>query len=152
MNDPSSSANEPLLILLIAGAFFVVFPMFWCAVMWINSQIGGWARLARRYRSRETPTGTKWPGVQGMIGIVSYRGALECTTNPEGLFLQPMVLFRFAHPLLFIPWSEFREAKRGNLLWIPVVSASVGSPAVAKVRLAAKVFEGSEGLLLLEAS
>jgi hypothetical protein len=111
--------------------------------------IGGWNRLAKRYPSSETPTGKKWTGVQGQVGLVSYKAALECTANEEGMFLQPAFVLRFAHPLLFIPWTEFHEVKRTSILWMHVVRSDIGSPRIARVRLAAKVFEESEGRRLL---
>lgn len=137
------------LLVLLPILPFVAFPLMWCGVLWINSQIGGWSRLAKRYRSSEIPNGKSFTSVQGQVGIVSYRAALECSANEEGLFIRPWAIFRFAHPLLFIPWSEMHGVKRTSLLWIRVVRADVGQPRVAVLRLAAKVFEESDGHRLL---
>lgn len=146
MDSESPPVWLPVVIPLV---FLLVFPLMWCGVLWINSQIGGWSRLAKRYRSSEEPNGKTFHSVQGQVGIVSYRAALECTANEEGLFIRPWALFRFAHPLLFIPWSEMHGVTRTSLLWIRVVRADVGQPRVAVLRLAAKVFEESEGRRLL---
>jgi hypothetical protein len=137
------------LLVLLPLVFLAFFPLMWCGVLWINSRIGGWSRLARHYRSTGIPHGRTFHSVQGQVGIVSYRAALECTTNEHGLFIQPWAIFRFAHPLLFIPWSEMHGVNRTSLLWIPVVRAEIGKPRVAVLRLAAKVFEDSEGRRLL---
>jgi len=144
-----SDSSPAWLLVLMPLLFVVCFPLMWCAVLWINSQIGGWSRLAKRYRSSEEPNGKTFHSVQGQVGIVSYRAALECTANEKGLFIRPWAIFRFAHPLLFIPWAEMHGVKRTSLLWLSVVRADVGQPRVAVLRLAAKVFEESEGRRLL---
>ena len=136
-------------IVLIPIAFFIVFPLFWCFVVWINSHVSGWRRLARRYQSDEEPKGKRWHSVQGRVGLVSYKGVLTCVANEEGLFLEPGVLFRTGHPRLFLPWSEFRDVRRRQLLWYQFVKARIGDPAVATVVLEAKVFEESRGRCLL---
>lgn len=150
MNDIPDSELPIWLVAFIPLAFFVFFPLMWCFVLWMLSHVGGWSRLAARYRSKEAPLGKRWTGVQGNVGFVSYRGVLECTTNEEGMFLQPGLIFRFSHPLLFIPWTEFREARRSTILWLRTVRANVGSPRVARIRLAANVFEESEGRRVLD--
>lgn len=137
-------------IILIPIAFAIVFPAFWCFVVWILSLVGGWQRLASRYRTNEAPTGKVYRGIQGMVGLVSYRGALDCTTNDEGFFLQPMVLFRCGHPTLFIPWSECQFVKRSNLLWIKWVKIRVGNPRAGSLSLPVSIFEESAGRSLLE--
>lgn len=146
MESESPPAWLPVLMPVL---FLVFFPLMWCGVLWINSHLGGWSRLAKRYRSSGIPNGKSFTSVQGQVGIVSYRAALECSANEEGLFIRPWALFRFAHPLLFIPWSEMHQVTRTSLLWIPVVRADVGQPRVAVLRLAAKVFEESDGRRLL---
>ncbi len=145
MSEPAPVAPGLSMILAIVFGFFLIFPVMWCAVCWISSQVGGWARLAKRYRSDLTPWGKSWNGMQGMVGFVSYRGVLDFHSNAEGLFLRPIAIFRFAHPLLFIPWDALHEVRRSSFLWLKQVSASVGSPCIARLRLPLQVFEGSEG-------
>jgi hypothetical protein len=150
MNEEIAPAEMPVwAIILIPLAFFVIFPCFWCFVMWINSHVSGWKRLAKHYQSDETPSGKTWNGVQGTVGMVSYKNVLNCSANENGLFIQPSMLFKFAHPLLFIPWSEFREAKRISTLWRHYVSARIGEPAKGRLRIAANVIEESEGRRIL---
>ena len=152
MNPPPTTPNEtPVwLVILIPIIFFIVFPLFWCFVIWINSHVSGWQRLAMRYRSNETPNGKSWSGVQGQVGLVSYKSVLECAANETGLFIRPGLLFRFAHPQLFIPWSDFHNVAQTKMLWIPVVRADVGDPKIARIRIHEKVFTESEGRSLLE--
>lgn len=148
----SENVNQEMpvwVVILIPLAFCVVFPLFWCFVMWINSLAGGWSRLAKFYRSTDEPTGKQWHGIQGTVGLVSYRGVLECVTNEEGIYLQPGMLFRFAHPRLFIPWKDWHEVRPRNILWLKMVAAKIGHPKVGSLSLNAKVIEHSEGRALL---
>ena len=144
------SGKPPVwLIVVMPLLFLILFPLMWCGVLWINSRLSGWNRLARHYRTDKIPSGKLFSRVQGHIGLVSYRAVLECTANGEGLFLRPAALFRFAHPLLFIPWTEMHDVRRSALLWIPLVRAEIGHPRLAGPRLAARVFDESEGRLLV---
>lgn len=138
------------IVILIPIAFFIVFPIFWCFVMWINSHISGWRRLAKPYGTDRKPEGKVYSGQQGAIGIVSYRRCLDVAVSEEGVFLRPGVLFRFAHPQLYVPWTEFHNAERKQVLMLPaMVRADLGNPRVARVRLPLKVFEGPQGEMLL---
>ncbi len=152
MNEDIAPADMPVwIIMLIPIAFLIIFPCFWCFIMWINSHVSGWKRLAKFYRSDETPKGKTWTGVRGMIGVVSYKGVLNCTANETGLFVQPGTLFKFAHPLLFIPWGDFHEGRKGSVFWLEYVSARIGDPVRGRIRLAANVIEESEGRRILSA-
>lgn len=147
---PAEGPPEIWLIVLLPFIFFVVFPLFWCFVIGLLSFVGGWKRLAARYQTKREPRGKSFSGVQGQIGLVSYRGVLECTTNAEGFFLRPGFLFRFAHPLIFIPWSECHDVTRSSVIWMKWIRFDVGEPRAARLRLAARVFEESEGSSLLD--
>lgn len=136
-------------LVLIPFGVLIIFPLFWCGVLWFNSHLSGWNRLAGRYRCREVPIGTTFTGVEGQLGIVTFRSALECTVGERGLFLQPSFIFRFAHPLLFIPWTDLYNVRRGSLLWLRVVRADIGSPRLAKISLSARVFEQSDAVRFL---
>ncbi len=152
MNEDIAPADMPVwAIILIPLAFLVIFPCFWCFVMWINSHVSGWSRLAKSYRTDAPPKGKTWTGVRGMIGVVSYKGVLTCTTNETGLFIQPGALFKFGHPLLYIPWTDFYEGRKTSILWFEYVSARIGDPAKGRLRLAANVIEESEGRRILPA-
>lgn len=150
LNNHSAPEMPGWIILLIPLAFFTVFPIIWCFVMWINSRLSGWHRLAKQYVTDQTPDGRLWSGVHGQVGIVSYKNTLDCTTTPEGLFLRPGPLFRFAHPLLFIPWSHLTNVRKTTMLWLSMIQADIGDPRLARLRISARVFEQSEGSSLLD--
>ena len=129
-----------LLPLCIVGGFLIIFPMFWCFVLWILSRAGGWHQLATRYGSGDLPvTGDRHAGVTGMVGGVSYRSVLIVNVTSEGFFLNVMALFRFGHPRLFIPWSDIRERKPFTVLWWNAMKLSIGNPVIATIRLPANL-------------
>lgn len=137
------------LVPMIILAFAIVFPLFWNAIIWFNGQIGGWGRLAQRYRTDRIPSGEKWSWQYGMVGWIGYNGVLTLTANDEGLFLETVWLFSFGHPRLFIPWTEFHDATVGNFWFRRQVHTKVGFPTIADLRLPAAAFEESEGRSIL---
>ena len=148
------NSQEPMemplwIIILIPIAFLTFFPIFWCFVIWINSHLSGWKRLAERYQTDRKPEGKSYSGQQGAIGFVSYRSCLDVVVSEDGIFLRPGALFRFAHPQLYIPWTEFHQVERKQILWHTVVRAELGKPRLAIVRLPLRVFEESKGKALL---
>jgi hypothetical protein len=143
MNTPPVTTSEPwLLVLGIFGGFIVIFPLFWCFVVWMLSRFSGWHRLALRYPSGNRPvTGARHAGVTGMVGGVSYRSVLTLHFESDGFFLEVMVLFRIGQPRLFIPWSEITERKPFPMLWWNATRLTVGRPEVGKIRLPADLVE-----------
>lgn len=151
--EESATGELPLWgLLLIPVAFFILFPIIWCFVLWILSNVGGWKRLAEHYRTESEPSGETFYGVSGKVGLTNYNHALNCTANQEGLFLEVSLLFRFAHSRLFIPWTEFRDVRRTRLIWLSFLAAKIGEPKRGSLMLETKVFEQSEGRRLLEDS
>jgi hypothetical protein len=74
----------------------------------IISYLGGWSHLAQVYRCREHFEGKRWYGQDIAIGSkwFNYSGCVTVGANTQGLYLG--IVFRLAHPPLFIPWSELK--------------------------------------------
>ncbi len=124
----------------IIGAFCIVFPAFWCAVVWLISRIGGWRALAKRYRSGDRPVkGEMANSVLGMVGLASYRYTLVAHFTDDGFFLETMILFRIGHPRLFIPWSDIAEVRPTKWMLIESTRLTVGSPRVSTITLPSKL-------------
>jgi hypothetical protein len=140
-----NAAPEPApywLIFAIIGGFLVVFPLFWCFVVWLISHVGGWQRLSKRYAAGNRPvTGARHNGIQGMVGVASYRGTLTLHFNADGFFVEVMPLFKIGHPRLFIPWTDISARKEIRLLWWKSERLSIGNPAVATITLPAALLE-----------
>jgi hypothetical protein len=93
----------------LPAIFAVVFPIFWCAIMYWISFMGGWRQLATRYRSSSPISGTAWRFRSATLHHrmeSNYGSCLKLTANEEGLGLSVFFPFRVGHPPLFIPWSE----------------------------------------------
>jgi hypothetical protein len=124
-------------------AFLLLFPLFWCGICWLLAQVGGWARLAQRFATHQTPRGTPFHWQSGSLGWVSYRGVLQLDAAHDGLFLAMPWLFRVGHAPLFLPWAELHHARELRVLWLRFVRVEVGQPPSARLRLPAKVLEAT---------
>ena len=86
--------------------FLVVFPAIWLIVSLILAHMSGWSGLARVYYFPGEFQGKRWSLESAMLNLVRYKSCLVVGANGEGLYLRPIIVFRFGHPPLFIPWSE----------------------------------------------
>lgn len=96
--------------------FFIAFASLWLAIGFALGKLGGWHRLAKHYAFTGTPEGTKFLMQAATFGMTRYKGALHFYASPRGVTIAPILLFRFGHDTLFIPWEDitFRE-ERGAL-------------------------------------
>ena len=124
--------------------FLITFPVMWCGIVWLMAHLGGWARLGQHYGTHQTPRGESFRYQSGMIGWISYRGILQVHDANDGVFLSMPWPFRVGHPPLFIPWTAMHDASELQLLWMRFVRFAVGSPAMVRMRLPAKVFDAVE--------
>ena len=126
----------------IVGGFLVFFPLLWCFVIGLLSAMGGWNRLAKLYPAGDKAiSGESHRYVTGMVGGVSYRNVLHVHLTSEGFFIEPMILFRFRHPRLFIPWKAITERTPVSVLWWKSVRLTIGLPKVGTITLPAKLIQ-----------
>lgn len=142
---PNSTGLSTWLTLALV---IVVWPVFfgglWAGVMLLMSAIGGWRRLARRYRAARLPEGRRIiRGATGMVGLSSYKRIMTVMVADDGLFLAVPWVFRIGHPTLFIPWHDIRQARRGRTFFWTYVGFEIGDPGIARMRLPAQVFDGT---------
>lgn len=138
-----TSALDVLLVvgLVIAGP--IVFVGFWMGIGYLLALLGGWTRLAARYRTSEpSPLGAE--SASGMLGLVSYNGVLVVGLAEDGLDLRTMLLFRAGHPPLRIPWAEIQVEGESRGLLGRVTRLRLGHGPL--LRLPTKVWERSEGV------
>ncbi|MCH9807411.1 MAG: hypothetical protein K0U74_06750 [Alphaproteobacteria bacterium] len=110
--------DHPLLIvLLVFAGFAIVFPLFWMAIVFLLSRIGGWSSLASRFsvdRDRKV-SGDRFGLTSVQFGLFgSYSNCIDVVISRNGLYLRPMVLFRFGHEPLLIPWTEIEDVRSIN--------------------------------------
>lgn len=90
----------------------ILIAVLWFLTMWIGlasliARMSGWHLLAIRFRLQGDFLGPKWSFQSAQTRwLTHYNGCLTVGADPSGLFIQPMIPFRFGHPPLFIPWTE----------------------------------------------
>jgi hypothetical protein len=98
--------KEQILTLGIVVGYAVVFPLFWCFVIWVISRVGGWASLAASYVASSEPQGTRYTWRSMRISpAANYNGCLNVILSSAGIYMVPSQLFRFAHKPLLLPWD-----------------------------------------------
>jgi hypothetical protein len=102
--------SETFLVFAIIGGFLVVFPLFWMAVVFLVSRVGGWAGLAKLYAAEMPPRGDAFAMCTARLNMMgNYRNSLNLTVSSSGIHMQPLFIFSVGHEPLFIPWSAVSE-------------------------------------------
>lgn len=98
--------NPLLLVLFILIAFPIFFGTLWAFVMWINSYLTGWRRLAQNYHHPYPFTGPldRFQTINTRWGRYSH--AVNIGVTESGLYLVPVLVFRPFHKPLLIPWQD----------------------------------------------
>lgn len=108
-------------VLWIAG-ILALFVLVWVGIFVSISHFGGWKRLANRYQAHLPFAGTCWNWQTIVLGDHSqYSNCMMVGVDQDGLYLVPHLLFRMAHPPLFIPWSDLEGAWRESLIFGNVI-------------------------------
>ena len=121
--DPASDISGTVgwLILLIIVA--------WLGVCALISLMGGWHRLATKFRAASASRGEEIRFVSMTLGTglfpARYRNALFVTVGPSGVGLSVVFLFRVLHPPLFIPWSAVESVQRERSWLVNHVAVSI---------------------------
>jgi len=92
------------------------------AIMFLISRLGGWAALAKVCPAKRRPRGPEFRGLSLQIRpATSYGGCITAIFSPDGLYLVPLVIFRFGHRPLLIPWEQVGASVERKLLWVRFV-------------------------------
>jgi hypothetical protein len=74
---------------------------------------GPWKKLKSIYGFMGDPqaykTGEKYILQLLILGKSQYKGIVRMTITSQGLYLQPVFIFKLGHPPLFIPWNEITK-------------------------------------------
>ena len=97
--------------LIIAIPFAIAFAY---PLLFLVSRASGWASLTRRFRADGPFPAQTWPMQSGRFrGWCGYNNCLTIGASPQGLYLATLLLVRFFHPPLLIPWKEI-EVETGK--------------------------------------
>ena len=119
------------------------FAGMWVGITFLLSRVGGWNVLAGRYLAQQPFAGELQRGCSGRLGFVNYNKCLSLGSNEQGLYLSVPRIFAFAHPPLFIPWSDIR-ATRDKILWAEIVRFELGSAPATKLQVHRKFIDKLE--------
>src|SRR5947209_18003115 len=130
----------------------VIFVPVFVALVWFGGMhfvawIGGWKQLAVAYQFRGAFDGFRKRFISGELGggltavlPCNYGASLTLGTNPEGLYMAVVPLFRIAHPPLFIPWSDV-TATTGRKLFFSYAAFTFRAVPRVRLRIARGVAE-----------
>jgi hypothetical protein len=130
----------------VARYFLLVFVVFWCAISFVISLLGGWWFLASAYRAKSDFIGERWWFRSAGFGLANYENVLIVGANQAGLHLACIVPFRVGHPPLFIPWSELEMKHERFFLFRVVTLRANACPRVA-IRFRSKFFAKVEEVI-----
>jgi hypothetical protein len=105
--------QETATLILALLAFLGVFPLFWSAIVYFISRLGGWGSMAEAYPYREPHAAQCFSLQSAILGFAAnYNGVLKLCADDEGLTFSVMFLFRPGHAPFFVPWGEICGAKK----------------------------------------
>lgn len=85
----------------------LVFIAAWCAGLWFFARGSGWSTLAKAYRLQGKFAGKRFRGQSASFGHNFHGQAIiRIGANEAGMLIAVFLPFRFAHPTLFVPWSD----------------------------------------------
>jgi hypothetical protein len=92
---------------------FLAFPLIWLVATGMISLLGGWRTLASKFGAPALPQGQQqFHGQSLRMGFLGgYSNAINVTISDDGFGLVPVLLFRFAHQPLAIPWTAVRSCQ-----------------------------------------
>ena len=104
---------------LVVGGIVALTLLLPVCIMPVLARVGGWTILAERYpASAPMPSPKTRFGYGVFAGWVGYNGALVVASDQGGLYLRVWPLLSWAHPPVFIPWTEVERIEHSRRLAI----------------------------------
>jgi|GEM_PF-1181564 hypothetical protein len=128
-----------LFMIILCGALFIV---IWLTMLFLVSRLGGWSKLHKAYHFPSrigNPFLVKsFQSIQ--LGVSNYNGIMTLSYYPEGIGMEVMILFRFQHPKILIPWKDIKlkEKSKNIFYWNKL---EIGNPVIATISVNNKVLE-----------
>lgn len=121
---------------LVPPLYVLGFIAWWSFICCMIAFVGGWAKLARRFRAVSKPPGQTFSIQSGQFNGTRYNNCLIVVVAPQGLYLSMFPLFRSGHAPLLIPWSALSPFKAGKQLWVTLYTTTVTIGKFDKVTIA----------------
>lgn len=114
----SGMDSETLILILAPLGFLIIFPLFWSAIVFFISRLGGWATIAAEYPYREPLAADCMPLQSAILRFNnSYNGVLKICADDEGLYFSVFFPFRPGHEPFFVPWEEISGQRSGYFIY-----------------------------------
>jgi hypothetical protein len=100
----------PAILFVVLLAIVAMAVGTWIALIAFLATLSGWGRLTAMFPDRPEPSLLTLRGQQGMIGRVTYRGALVLSACPSGMRVS---MSKISGPFLkpfFVPWGSLSAA------------------------------------------
>lgn len=127
-----------------ATAFCILFPLgflaVWLLICTMSALFSGWRRLAERFATTAEFHGQMFRMRSAKMRFAQYNGAINIGSGPEGLYLRPVVVFRFRHPALLIPWYE-TEVRNQRVLFFRYAVLMLGRSEQVPLRISERLAE-----------
>ena len=136
-----AASSQPLSIAL--PGFLAFFVALWCLVSAIVSVLGGWRALTTRFRAQSEPAGPMQTAGPFLYTVylrnwTHYNSVVRVTAAQDALYLSVLVLFRFAHPPLRIPWEEITVGST-RFFWRDYVVLTLGREEQVPMRISMRM-------------
>jgi len=103
---------------LIIPLFFIIFPLFWMAIVKLIS-LFGWRKFVNdRMMRTEPPLDAQQFSMQSMTigGMGNYRNCMNAWIHHSGLYLKPMWMFSTGHPLIMLNWQDITAIEESRIM------------------------------------
>lgn len=136
------STSESFFVIFILVACSGLFVAIWLGIMFLVSRFGGWHKLYQSYKFpshvKQAIKSKSFQSIQ--IGLSNYNGVMTLSYHPEGLGMEVMILFRFAHPKILIPWKDIKlkEKAKSIFVWNKL---EIGNPKIVNISVSNKILE-----------
>lgn len=129
---PLNPAKAPPLQFFLFMAGFGIYMFF--AVAIIIALLGGWFKLARKYRApKGFKEGQLFKWQSGSVGVCNYNNVLKIRVSPQGLYLACVFPFSIMHSPILIPWDEIKGIRQKRFRRRTTTRFIVGSPKIVSV-------------------
>jgi hypothetical protein len=133
MNESGDGAF-PWFLLALLPLIPVGLVAMWLLIGTVLAELSGWPGLARRYRAATAPEGAHLSGQVVSFGWCSERNVTRLVVSAEGLYLRPMILFRFRRPPLLVPWHDLAHESERRILGSRQYALKIGGTTTLWVK------------------
>ncbi|NKB51060.1 MAG: hypothetical protein GKR97_02350 [Rhizobiaceae bacterium] len=125
--------QETVFIPVIFIGAIVAFIAFWLGIVYMISRIGGWAGLAEQFPATGRIQGSVYRFCSARLKFMtSYSNCMTVIVSPSGLYMEPMILFRFGHSPILIPRRAIVDYDVGSLPFFRSVRLTIQKPNSAQ--------------------